>query len=68
MLSQLDGVHYLIASLLYGSGLRLTEGLRLRVEDFDFEYRQVTVRDGKGAKNRVTMLPETLIDPWKRQL
>ena len=50
ILTQLDGIHHLIASLLHGSGLRLTEGLQLRVKDFDFEYRQITVRDGKGKK------------------
>lgn len=68
ILSQLDGVYYLIASLLYGSGLRLNEGLQLRVKDFDFEYRQITVRDGKGEKDRITMLPGSLIEPLKQQL
>ncbi len=68
ILAQLDGVYYLIASLLYGSGLRLNEGLQLRVKDFDFEYRQITVRDGKGEKDRITMLPGSLIEPLKQQL
>lgn len=68
ILARLDGVHHLLASLLYGTGMRLTEGLRLRVKDIDFEYRQITVRDGKGKKDRVTMLPETLIEPIKLQL
>lgn len=53
----LNGVYRLIAGLLYGSGLRLLEALRLRVKDIDFKYKQVTVRHGKGAKDRVTMLP-----------
>ena len=47
--------------LLYGSGLRLMECLRLRVKDLDFAQRQILVRDGKGEKDRVTMLPESLI-------
>lgn len=68
VLSQLDGIHHLVASLLYGSGLRLNEGLQLRVKDIDFEYRQVTVRDGKGEKDRVTMLPGSLVIPLKQQL
>jgi integron integrase len=68
ILAHLDGVHHLLASLLYGTGMRLTEGLRLRVKDVDFEYRQITVRDGKGKKDRVTMLPEALIEPIKLQL
>lgn len=54
------GVHHLIAKLLYGSGLRLIEGLRLRVQDVDFSLQEVTVRDGKGAKDRITLLPESL--------
>ncbi len=52
-----------MASLLYGAGLRLNECLRLRVKDLDFAYRQVTVRDGKGGRDRVTVLPDTLIQP-----
>jgi integron integrase len=61
VLAQLEGVYRIIAGLLYGSGLRLMEALRLRVKDIEFEYRQVVVRDGKGAKDRVTVLPESLI-------
>jgi len=57
-----------MASLLYGSGLRLTECLRLRVKDVDFGYGQILVRDGKGAKDRVTMLPRALIEPLKAHL
>jgi integron integrase len=61
-------MNHLIVSLLYGSGMRLMEGLRLRVKDLDFEYRQITVRDGKGNKDRVTMLPTATIEPLKLQL
>ncbi len=57
----LSGTHRLMAKLLYGSGLRLRECLRLRVKDVDFEQRQIIVRDGKGGKDRVTVLPETLV-------
>lgn len=57
VLARLDGTHHLIASLLYGSGLRLMEAVRLRVKDIDFERNEIMVREGKGAKDRVTMLP-----------
>jgi integron integrase len=60
VLRHLNGPEHLFLSLLYGTGLRLVEGLRLRVKDLDLEYDQITVRDGKGAKDRVTMLPSTL--------
>ena len=68
MLSQLEGTRWLMASLLYGAGLRLRECLKLRVKDVDFEYRQIIVRDGKGAKDRVTMLPGTVAEPLKAHL
>jgi integron integrase len=68
MLAQLKGTHYLMASLLYGSGLRLMECLRLRVKDLDFAYQQLTVRDGKGAQDRMTMLPKVLEEPLRRHL
>lgn len=68
VLANLDGACHLMVSLLYGSGLRLTECLQLRVKDLDFEYRQLTVRAGKGAKDRTTMLPSLTIDPLKHQL
>src|ERR1022692_3835516 len=58
VLAAMTGPPQLVARLLYGSGLRLLEGLRLRVQDLDFQMRQVTVRDGKGAKDRYTVLPE----------
>ncbi len=57
-----------MASLLYGAGLRLRECLKLRVKDVDFDYRQILVRDGKGGKDRVTMLPESVIEPLKAHL
>lgn len=68
LLNSLTGVHWLMASLLYGTGMRLMECLRLRVKDVDFGYGQILVRDGKGEKDRVTMLPAKLIDPLKRQM
>jgi integron integrase len=61
VLAQLDGVYWIIASLLYGSGLRLMECLRLRVKDIDFHQRQIVVRGGKGNKDRVTVLPESSV-------
>jgi integron integrase len=60
LVAQLEGVFHLIGQLLYGSGLRLMEGLRLRVKDVDFEYSQVVVQDGKGQKDRVTILPDVV--------
>jgi len=68
VLSQLDGTKWLMASLLYGAGLRLMECLRLRVKDVDFGYGQILVRDGKGAKDRVTMLPQAVIEPLTAHL
>ncbi len=68
VLAQLDGDLGLIASLLYGSGLRLTECLRLRIQDLDLARGELTVRDGKGGKDRVTMLPDTLAAPLRRHL
>jgi integron integrase len=68
VLGQLDGVYRLVASLLYGSGLRLMEAMRLRVKDLNFEYGQVTVRGGKGDKDRVTVLPQGLIPALQAHL
>jgi integron integrase len=68
LLSQLEGTKWLMAGLLYGAGLRLRECLRLRVKDVDFGYRQIAVRDGKGAKDRVTMLPAAAIEPLRNHL
>jgi integrase len=63
VLSHLDGQFLLIASLLYGSGLRVLEALRLRIKDVDLEKSIIVVRDGKGAKDRVTVLSESLRAP-----
>jgi integrase len=68
VLTRLRGVHALIGSLLYGTGLRIMEGVRLRVKDVDFDRRQVIVRDGKGFKDRITMLPDCLAQPLWEQL
>lgn len=68
LLNQLNGVYYLVASLLYGSGLRLMEALRLRVKDVDFDRRAITVRAGKGNKDRVVPLPQATVEPLRRQL
>ena len=65
---QLDGINWLMANLLYGAGLRLRECLQLRVKDVDFGYKQIVVRDGKGHKDRVTMLPVYIIDPLLKHL
>lgn len=63
VLSQLEGTTGLVVSLLYGSGMRLMEALRLRVQDLDFGHRQITVRSGKGDKDRLTLMPERLVAP-----
>jgi integron integrase len=68
LLAGMTGTRWLIASLLYGAGLRVMECLRLRVKDVDLSYRQVLVRDGKGEKDRVTMLPEKLVEPIRGHL
>ncbi len=64
----LSGQIQLMAKLLYGSGLRVSEVLRLRVKDIDFEQSQVIVRDSKGNKDRVTMLPQSLQEPLREHL
>ena len=68
LLARLDGTKWLAACLLYSTGMRLLEGLRLRVKDVDFERREITVRDGKGAKDRRTMLSERLLEPLRTHL
>jgi integron integrase len=74
VLERMQGTHGLMARLLYGTGMRLMEVVRLRVKDVDFERSEVLVRDGKGGKDRVTMLPQTLHGPlqehlrWRRRL
>ena len=68
LLAELQGTRWLIASLLYGAGLRVMECLRLRIKDVDLGYRQILVRDGKGEKDRVTMMPEKLVSPLAAHL
>lgn len=68
ILSQLEGTYWLMSALLYGSGQRIMECVRLRVKDVDFEYRQIIIRDGKGQKDRVTILPGNLIEPLRNHL
>jgi integron integrase len=68
VIEAMSGTPQLVAKLLYGSGLRLMEGLRLRVKDLDFEMKQLTVRDGKGAKDRYTVLAEGIIPALREHL
>jgi len=63
IINKLGHPNKLIASLMYGSGLRVTEACRLRIKDLDFQQQVITVRDGKGAKDRTTLMPSTLIEP-----
>ena len=68
VLTRLEGTHWLVASLLYGTGLRIMEALRLRVKDVEFSRKEILVRDGKGFKDRVTMLPVALAAPLAAHL
>jgi integron integrase len=68
VIAQLSGTYQLVVQVLYGSGLRLTECLQLRVKDLDFAQYQLTVRDGKGGKDRVTMLATSLAEPLNDHL
>ncbi len=68
VLTRLEGTHNLVARLLYGTGMRIMEGLRLRVKDVDFERLEILVRDGKGAKDRVTMLPASVAPALQEHL
>ncbi len=68
LLAQADGLYALQLQLLYGTGIRLMECMRLRVNDVDFERLEVLVRDGKGAKDRVTMLPQSVVEPLQAHL
>ncbi len=68
VLSEMRGIYSLLARLLYGTGMRLMECVRLRVKDVDFERLEIIVRDGKGAKDRVTMLPQSLVDELQAHL
>jgi integron integrase len=68
ILDRLRGVNLLISKLLYGGGLRGIEALRLRVKDLDFDRHQIAIRDAKGQKDRVTILPRTIVDPLRKHL
>lgn len=68
ILARLEGTHHLVVSLLYGTGMRILEALRLRVKDIDFERKEILIRDGKGFKDRVTMLPVSLVKPLQAHL
>jgi len=68
VIAHLRGDHWLVPALLYGSGLRLLEALRLRVKDVDLYHHRLMVRDGKGAKDRVTIIPAQLIEPLRHHL
>jgi integron integrase len=64
----LSGIHRLVVQVLYGSGLRLAEAQQLRVKDVDFNQRQLVIRNSKGMESRLTMLPETLVEPLQEHL
>jgi len=68
LLATMDGQTWLIASVLYGTGMRLMECLRLRVKDVDFARNEIVVRDGKGGKDRHTVLPRSLVEPLQREI
>lgn len=68
VINNLKGIHWLIGMLLYGSGLRLSEALQLRVKDIDFSYKQIFIRDSKGDRDRITMLPRKIIPSLRRHL
>jgi len=68
VLVRLHGIHALLGRLLYGSGMRIMEGVRLRVKDVDFARREILIRDGKGFKDRVTMLPRSVSQPLRVHL
>jgi integron integrase len=68
VIAKMEGVYQLMAQLMYGSGLRLMEVIRLRVKDLDFANRQIIVRDGKGENDRPTMFPDILLEPLRLHL
>ena len=68
VLQRLEGVHALLGRLLYGTGMRIMEGVRLRVKDVEFARRQVVIRDGKGQKDRISVLPDGLLRPLRGQI
>ncbi len=68
VMAELSGVHLLVASMLYGAGLRLLEALRLRVKDVDFERMEMVIREPKGGRDRVALLPDRLVAPLRAHL
>ena len=68
VLAFMTGTEWLVCSLLYGTGMRVSEGLHVRVKDIDFHYRQITVVNGKGGKDRMTPFPNRLVEPLRTQL
>jgi integrase len=68
VLSAMEGPSHLIARLLYGSGLRVSEACALRMKDLDFDRREILVRAGKGDRDRLTMLPDALVAPLREQI
>ncbi len=68
VLAGMEGIYLLMAKLIYGTGMRLMECVRLRIKDIDFVRREIVIRDGKGAKDRITMLPEVLVLPLQKHL
>lgn len=68
VIAKMGGVYRLMAQIMYGSGLRLMEVMRLRVKDLDFGNRQIIVRDGKGENDRITMFPDVLLEPLRLQI
>jgi integrase len=68
VVNQLEGINSLVVRLVYGTGLRIEEAMMLRIKDLDFERREVTVRGGKGDKDRRTVLPGRLVEPLQQHL
>lgn len=68
VLEHLSGIHLLMAKLLYGTGMRLTELLQLRIKDIDFELQEIVIRQGKGDKDRITILPKSIQQELKLQI
>lgn len=68
VLRLIGGTNGLVTRLMYGTGVRLMEAIRLRVQDVDFQFHQIMIRNAKGSKDRVTILPESLVVPMIKQL
>jgi integron integrase len=68
VIARMDGIYKVMTQIMYGSGLRLMEVMRLRVKDLDFANRQIIVRDGKGENDRITMFPDVLLEPLRLHL